>query len=64
MRNYILFLLLLGFISCENSNQEYIAIAEDKLRNKIAGGWAGKMIGVSYGAPTEFVYNGELMKIQ
>ena len=31
---------------------------EDELRNKIAGGWAGKMIGVSYGAPTEFGYNG------
>ena len=25
-----------------------------KLRDKIAGGWAGQMIGVSYGAPTEF----------
>ncbi|HPJ78914.1 MAG TPA: ADP-ribosylglycohydrolase family protein [Prolixibacteraceae bacterium] len=24
------------------------------LRDKIAGGWAGKMIGVTYGAPTEF----------
>ena len=60
MRNYILFLLFLGFISCENSNQEYITIAEDKLRNKIAGGWAGKMIGVSYGAHTEFVYNGRI----
>ncbi len=24
------------------------------LRNKIEGGWAGQMIGVSYGAPTEF----------
>lgn len=26
------------------------------LRDKIAGGWAGQMIGVSYGAPTEFRY--------
>ncbi len=60
MRNYIFFLLFLGFISCKNSSQEYITITEDKLRNKIAGGWAGKMIGVSYGAPTEFVYNGRI----
>lgn len=29
-------------------------ISIDELRDKIAGGWAGKMIGVSYGAPTEF----------
>ena len=26
------------------------------LKDKIAGGWAGKMIGVTYGAPTEFRY--------
>jgi len=33
-------------------------ISVDALRDKIAGGWAGKMIGVSYGAPTEFRYRG------
>lgn len=27
------------------------------LRDKIRGGWAGQMIGVSFGAPTEFRYN-------
>ena len=26
------------------------------LENKIRGGWAGQMIGVTYGAPTEFQY--------
>ncbi len=26
------------------------------LRDKIEGGWAGQMIGVSFGAPTEFRY--------
>jgi hypothetical protein len=30
------------------------------LEDKIRGGWAGKMIGVSYGAPTEFRSNGRL----
>ncbi len=29
-------------------------LTDEQLRDKIAGGWAGKMIGVSYGAPTEF----------
>jgi len=43
-------------IGCQSD--EYMKISEDELRNKIAGGWAGKMIGVSYGAPTEFEYNG------
>ncbi len=30
------------------------------LENKIRGGWAGQMIGVSYGAPTEFRSNGKI----
>ena len=30
------------------------AISKQQLRDKIAGGWAGQMIGVSFGAPTEF----------
>ena len=30
------------------------AISLSDLRDKIEGGWAGQMIGVSYGAPTEF----------
>lgn len=29
-------------------------ISRDDLRDKIRGGWAGQMIGVSFGAPTEF----------
>lgn len=42
-----------------------IALAE--LHDRIAGGWAGQMIGVSYGAPTEFkslqkINEGELPK--
>ena len=44
------------FFSCDQ--QKYKTISEEELRNKIAGGWAGKMIGVSYGGPTEFRYNG------
>jgi hypothetical protein len=40
--------------SCKNSNDQFITIKPDVLKDKIAGGWAGKMIGVTYGAPTEF----------
>ena len=35
-------------------------IARPALEDKIRGGWAGKMIGVSYGAPTEFRSNGKI----
>lgn len=33
-------------------------ISNDMLKDKIAGGWAGKIIGVTYGAPTEFKAQG------
>ena len=32
------------------------------LRDKIAGGWAGQMIGVSFGAPTEFRSRGKIIE--
>jgi hypothetical protein len=35
-------------------------ITRAELLDKIRGGWAGQMIGVSYGAPTEFRSNGKI----
>jgi hypothetical protein len=32
------------------------------LEDKVRGGWAGQMIGVSYGAPTEFRSNGKIIE--
>lgn len=32
----------------------------EDLRDRVAGGWAGQMIGVSYGAPTEFRSNAKI----
>ncbi|MEO8370823.1 MAG: ADP-ribosylglycohydrolase family protein [Candidatus Solibacter sp.] len=37
-------------------------ISRDTLHDKIAGGWAGQMIGVSFGAPTEFKSNGKIIE--
>lgn len=45
---------LSGLPSCKNSSDEFRTIKPEILKDKIAGGWAGKMIGVTYGAPTEF----------
>jgi hypothetical protein len=47
-------ILILLTASCTNSSQEFRSISPEVLKDKIAGGWAGKMIGVTYGAPTEF----------
>jgi hypothetical protein len=36
-------------------------VSRATLEDKIRGGWAGQMIGVSYGAPTEFKSNGKII---
>ncbi len=57
MKKSAILLLCLSFLliltSCNNqSSQKSISIKE--LEDKIKGAWAGKMIGVTYGFPTEF----------
>jgi len=42
-----------------NIKAEFRTIKPDVLKDKIAGGWAGKMVGVTYGAPTEFRAQGK-----
>ncbi len=37
-------------------------LSRTTLEDKIRGGWAGQMIGVSYGAPTEFRSNGKIIE--
>jgi hypothetical protein len=43
-------------LSAVAQNTETRQISIDELGDKIRGGWAGQMIGVSYGAPTEFAH--------
>lgn len=38
------------------SQKKMLTISKLQLKDKIAGGWAGKMIGVTYGAPHEFKF--------
>ena len=45
--------------SCMKDQNEFRTIKTEVLKDKIAGGWAGKMIGVTYGAPTEFRAQGK-----
>jgi len=47
-------ILILAIASCKPTSGEFKTITPDVLKDKIAGGWAGKMVGVTYGAPTEF----------
>jgi len=50
----LLSLILFLTYSCSSNSKEFRSIKPEVLKDKIAGGWAGKMIGVTYGAPTEF----------
>ena len=63
MKKYLFFIMILSFgISCTTENKEYRTISIEVLKDKIAGGWAGKMIGVTYGFPTEFVAQGHIFE--
>lgn len=57
----ILMSLFLLFHFSTFQAQSTFTITKDVLRNKIKGGWAGQTIGVTYGAPVEFQYNGTMI---
>jgi hypothetical protein len=54
----VLAALVFAAFAAEGDTRQ-ISLAD--LRDKVAGGWAGQMIGVSYGAPTEFRYRNEII---
>lgn len=39
-----------------------VTLTEEVLKDKIKGGWAGQTIGVTYGGPTEFKFNGTFIQ--
>src|SRR6476661_7225008 len=51
---------VLSMVAANNEPNRRISL--DDLRDKIAGGWAGQMIGVSFGAPTEFRYREQMIE--
>ncbi len=62
MKTYLFLFVTLFMIagtSCSRKSSNMRIISNEVLKDKIAGGWAGKMIGVTYGAPTEFRAQGK-----
>ena len=58
-------LLFLAFTACiivSASAQKTITLTKQQLHNKIKGGWAGQTIGVTFGGPYEFRYNGTFIQ--
>ena len=57
---------LLGFsltmlFGCQTSQYNTISIDKGVLADKIKGGWAGQVIGCTYGGPTEFRYKSQII---
>jgi hypothetical protein len=50
------------FLLAAASGDSTRSISLSELRDRIEGGWAGQMIGVSFGAPTEFRYKEQIIE--
>jgi len=57
----ILIIVLFSFTSVNANPPKNILISKERLLDKIKGGWAGQVIGCTYGGPTEFKYTGGLI---
>ncbi len=63
MKNLIFLVVILFIASCSSqrstdSDKLKTMITKAELKDKIKGGWAGQVIGCTYGGPTEFRYKG------
>ena len=43
------------------NNGDKFHISKENLKDKVKGGWAGQVIGCTYGGPTEFLWNGTMI---
>ena len=51
----------IALFNCSTTPEGLDAIPLAELQDRIEGGWAGQMIGVSYGLPTEFRFNNRII---
>lgn len=57
-----LLLITAACIILNASAQKTITLTKQQLHNKIKGGWAGQTIGVTFGGPYEFRFNGTFIQ--
>lgn len=72
LKSRLLFFLCISMLfacSFNNGNDksksklpEKLKLTPDQLKNKIKGGWAGQTIGVTFGGPIEFKFNGTFIQ--
>src|ERR1700759_3757998 len=61
MKKNLLWLLLI-FITINISAQKTFTLSKEALKDKIMGGWAGQTIGVTFGGPYEFRFQGTFIQ--
>ena len=71
MKTLTFYIVILLLISCTSEKSRNTVVYEKsviratltktELRDKIKGGWAGQVIGCTYGGPTEFRYRGAMI---
>lgn len=60
-KTFILTAFICMSITMKSNAQQTISMTTAKLQDKIKGGWAGQTIGVTYGAPVEFRFQGTMI---
>jgi hypothetical protein len=58
----IVLLFAFAFLHAQNSLPKTITLSKEKLKDKIMGGWAGQTIGVTFGGPYEFRFDGSFIQ--
>lgn len=62
---FCIFFCYLFLVSCDQDgqtkNQQTVVRTKKVLKDKIKGGWAGQVIGITYGGPTEYRYPGTMI---
>ncbi|HWQ34635.1 MAG TPA: ADP-ribosylglycohydrolase family protein [Blastocatellia bacterium] len=58
----LMIIVLAGLAATAQRNKQPRRLSRQQLEDRIRGGWAGRMIGVSFGAPTEFKSNGRIIE--
>jgi hypothetical protein len=61
MKRFLLLLALATPLALADPPASARRLSRAVLEDKVRGGWAGQMIGVSFGAPTEFKSNGRII---
>lgn len=58
MKKIISFLIFIFIINNIHAQPKIITLTKQQLKDKIMGGWAGQTIGVTFGGPYEFAFEG------